>query len=69
MNSIIRMANTCFTHICSITWLSEDVWSLTISGGTSLWSRVTPVSGGPSGRYSMVYGVMDEFLLVSHGEW
>ena len=28
------------------------------------------VSGGPSGRYSTVYGVvMDQFLLVSHGEW
>lgn len=24
----------------------------------------------PSGRYSTVYGsMMDEFLLVSHGEW
>ena len=32
-----------------------------------MWEGVT-VTGGPGGRYSAVYGVMDTFLLVSHGK-
>ena len=42
------------------------MWSLSIIGETSTWTKQTVVNS-PSPRYSTVYGIMNELLVVSHG--
>ena len=45
---------------------------MSITGSSVTWDflseAVQRTHAGPSGRYSTVYGVMDSYLLISHGE-
>lgn len=43
-----------------------DIWRVTIANTVVMWDMEN-VIGGPGGRYSTVYGVMENYLLVSHG--
>ena len=43
-----------------------DLWLVRVTDSDVNWEMLT-VAGGPGPRYSMVYGVMGNYLIISQG--